>query len=52
MDEHTLWLREVTLLNTDLDGLVELCVEGSTDLGDLVVGNDILLDSLSAIMIR
>ena len=45
----TLRLGELALLNTGLDGLVELSVEGALGReSDLVVRRDILLDSLAA----
>jgi hypothetical protein len=47
----TLGLSEFLLLDTGLDGLVELGVEsGRRRDGDLVVGLDILLDRLTAIV--
>jgi hypothetical protein len=44
----TLGLSELALLNTGLDGLVELSIEGGlrSDV-DLVVRRDVLLDSLT-----
>lgn len=46
----TLGLAELSLLNTSLDGLVELRVEsGLRHDGDLVVVLDIFLDGLTAI---
>ena len=49
MDGRTLWLRELGLFNTILQGLVEhgikLCFRRG---GDLVVGFDIFLDGLTA----
>ena len=46
----TFGLEEFTLLNTDLDGLVELGIEGTLRReGDLVVGNHILLKGLATI---
>lgn len=48
--ELTLGLSELALLNTGLDGLVELSVESALRReGDLVVGRDILLDSLATV---
>jgi hypothetical protein len=47
----TLGLKEITLLNTDLDRLVELAIKGI--LGSrrkLVVGLDVFLDRLTAVM--
>lgn len=45
----TLGLREVTLLNTGLEGAVEQRVEHGVGSSDLVVGLDILLQALTAI---
>lgn len=48
--ELTLGLSELALLNTGLDGLVELGVESALRReGDLVVGRHILLDSLATV---
>lgn len=45
----TLGLSKITLLNSRLDGLVELGIEGALGgEGDLVVGSHILLDGLAA----
>jgi hypothetical protein len=51
--KHTLGLSEVALLNTGLDGLVELSIESGlgSDV-DLVVRRDVLLDSLATKMGR
>lgn len=49
--ELTLGLSEFFLLNASLDSLVELGVEGGWRRdGDLVVGLDILLDRLTAVI--
>lgn len=46
----TLWLSELALFNTGLDGLVELGVERALGReGDLVVRGDILLDGLTTV---
>ena len=42
-DRPTFWLSEVTLLDTSLDGLVQLVVKGWTSLEAFVVGKHILL---------
>lgn len=46
----TLGLSELALLNTSLDGLVELSIESGlgSDV-DLVVGRNVLLDSLTTV---
>lgn len=49
----TLWLSELALLNTGLDGLVELGIESSLRReGDIVVRPNILLDGLAAVAIQ
>lgn len=46
----TLGLSELSLLNTGLDGLVELAVKSSLgDNGNFVVGQDIFLDRLATV---
>lgn len=50
---RTLWLCEVTLLNTGLESFVEHNIEGclGCDVQALVVGFDILLDRLTAVVV-
>lgn len=47
----TLGLKEITLLNTNLDRLVELAIKGILrSRRKLVVGLDVFLDRLTAVM--